>query len=305
MFEDTKDDKDSFYTPASRGGAARRRSGAICRELEKRRTNSAPMCRLLHVAVPLFKTARMTLGRVVNNLNGGEKLAGYLSVSFAAAVAAQPSPFYDNAWVIGVVTGLASGIILTLITPIFLRKRRAREIALRRERAAEDFLSSLRPTVGTQEFPTAEMVESAWRASAFKRDLDLKLAVPAPILLDVLASEVLASSFVSAESRIDMVDKILSLQVSLGSNSEAVDELASTAQPADKVTTAAYAVLGACLVGASAAIFVLTGNVLAVVVIAVFVLLLLPILLLGPATTEVRIGFGSFRFQLARPRKIR
>jgi hypothetical protein len=227
------------------------------------------------------------------------------SISFTAAVPIQPNPIYDNPWVIGVVTGLASGIILALITPIFLRRRRAREIALRRERAAEDFLSSLRPTVGTQEFPTAEMVESTWRASAFKRDLDLKLAVPASTLLDVLASEVLGSSFVSAESRIDMVDKILSLQASLGISPVAVEDLDSSAESADKVTTAAYAVLGACVVGASAAIFVLTGNIVAIVVIAFFVLMLLAILLLGPAATEVNIGFGSFKFRVYRPRKIR
>jgi hypothetical protein len=246
----------------------------------------APMCRYLHLAVPLSQTVGMAWGRVTNDSNRGSKLVGYFSISSLTVTATQPSHFYDNAWTIGIVTGLASGLILTLITPIFLHRRRARETALRRERAGEDFLSSLRPTVGTQDFPAAQMVESAWRASAFKRDLDLKLAIPASTLLDVLASEVLASSFVSSESRIDMVDKILSLRASLGSTPEAVEEPTSTAYPADKLTTAAYAVLGACVVGASTTIFVLTGNVLAVAVIAGFVLVLITLLIITPAMRD-------------------
>jgi hypothetical protein len=54
----------------------------------------------------------------------------------AAAVRAPASPFYNNPWIIGTVTGVLSGIILALITPIFLRKRRVREISIRRERGS-------------------------------------------------------------------------------------------------------------------------------------------------------------------------
>lgn len=53
----------------------------------------------------------------------------YASVSPAHV---QSSLFYDNPWVIGLVTGVLSGVILALITPILLRRRRAREIAIRR-----------------------------------------------------------------------------------------------------------------------------------------------------------------------------
>lgn len=164
-------------------------------------------------------------------------------------------------------------------------------------------MSALRPSVATGNFPSAAMVEAAWRASAFNRELDLKLAVPASTLLDVLASEVLASSFVSPESRIGIVDKLLALQSNLGHGQEVV-VAADEIQPVDRIATAAFAVLGACVVGAASAISVLTGNVIAIIIIAALVVISLPILLLGPQATEVHLGFGNFRLNVLRPRQI-
>jgi hypothetical protein len=50
------------------------------------------------------------------------------------------SPWYDNGWLIGIMTGLASGALLAAVTPIFLHRRRARKLAVESERpgAAEN-----------------------------------------------------------------------------------------------------------------------------------------------------------------------
>ena len=43
-------------------------------------------------------------------------------------------PWYDNGWLIGIVTGLASGVLLAVATSIFLRMRAARKRAPEGER---------------------------------------------------------------------------------------------------------------------------------------------------------------------------
>jgi hypothetical protein len=205
------------------------------------------------------------------------------------------SPFYDNPWVIGIVTGVLSGILLALITPVLLRKRRAREIAIRRERAAEDVLSALRPSVATSNFPTAPMVEAVRRAAAFNRGLDPKLAVSAPDLLDVLASEVLASAFVSPESRIGIVEKLLSLQSALGGGPQAV-VVPDAVRAADNIVAVAFAALGACIVGAASAISAVTKDATVLIVAVPLVstiLIILPIIQLGPGISEFNFGLGN------------
>jgi hypothetical protein len=55
----------------------------------------------------------------------------FLSLLVAARVS---DPWYDNSWLIGIATGLASGILLAMATPIVLRMRRARKRAVEGER---------------------------------------------------------------------------------------------------------------------------------------------------------------------------
>lgn len=212
-----------------------------------------------------------------------------------ALLTSAPQPadlWYNNPWIIGLATGVASGILLSISTPIFLRRRRAREIATRRERSAEDFLSALRPSVATGNFPSAPVVEAVRRASAYNRGLDVKLAVPAADLLDVLISEVMASSFVSSESRITIVDQLLQLQASLG-RGPAV-EISEAESPAiDKVTTAVFAGIGACVLGAAGIISVLTKN-------ATLTVIVVSLVISGLATLQFFTKITDFDFRMGK-----
>ena len=102
-------------------------------------------------------------------------MTGFFLASLASG---QSSAWYDNGWIIGIVTGLASGALLAAATPIFLRKRRARDLAIRRERTADDVLSALRPSVATGYLPSAAMVNAITRANAYRRGLDPRSWVP-------------------------------------------------------------------------------------------------------------------------------
>ena len=224
----------------------------------------------------------------------------------ALALVQQPvNPWYDNPWVIGLGTGVASGIILELITPIILRRRREREIAIGRERAAEDFLSALRPSVATGNFPSSSIVESVWRASAYNRGLDVKLTVPAIGLLDILATEVMASPFVNSDSRIATVEQLLKLRSALehGQDIPALQQIPASAAASEfisKGNVLALALFGACAFGAAGAISVLLKSPFVILATVVIAMPILGLLSVGGQATDFRFHLGNIKLDVHR-----
>jgi hypothetical protein len=209
------------------------------------------------------------------------------------------SPWYDNPWMIGLVTGIASGIILAVITPILLQKRRAREIAIRRERSAEDILSALRPSVATGNFPSASIVEAIRHASAFNRGLKIKETVPAAELLNVLANEIMASPFVGPEARIATADQLLSLRSELDHGTAA--EPAAVERPSvDLATTIVIVGFGAGIFGLVGAIFVMTRDPTLPTIIGTLGVMALIVLASVIGDSDIQLGFGSLKIQMRR-----
>jgi hypothetical protein len=175
--------------------------------------------------------------------------------SLASLLSSQTSPWYDNGWInngwiIGIVTGVVSGALLAAVTPLFLRRRRARDLAIRRDRAADDVLSALRPSVATGYLPSATTVDAIARASAYKRGLDPKYAIPASTIIDVLIYEVMVSVFLVPETRLSEANKLLELQVEL-------DRKVVTKEPSSarnyRAETAIASLAGAATIGGVAA----------------------------------------------------
>jgi len=226
------------------------------------------------------------------------------SLYLTLAPVQQPAdPWYNNAWVIGLATGLASGIILALITPILLRRRRAREIAVRRERAAEDFLAALRPSVATGNFPSSSIVESVWRASAYDRGIDAKLTTPATILLDVLTAEVMASPFVNSDSRIATVEQLLRLRSAL-ENSQDMPAMQQTSaslaqsQAINKGNVLLLVLLGASIFGLAGAFSVVYKSPYVLLAAVALAIPLLGLVSVGGQATDFHFSVGNIRLDM-------
>jgi hypothetical protein len=209
------------------------------------------------------------------------------------------NPWYDNGWLIGTVTGLASGILLATFTPLFLRKRRARDLAIRRDRAADDLLASLRPSVATGTLPSASTVEAVARACAYQRGLDPKLATSTLTLLDVLVSEVMVSAFLAPDIRVTLSNKVLSLRSELD-NQPAFKRQLDTRNNFRAVTIFA-SVLGAAAIGGASAVSVITSSWIPVATIVLVGTFLLTIYMLGDRITRFKIGPTSLEFETMRP----
>ena len=183
----------------------------------------------------------------------------------ASLAAAQASSWYDNGWIIGIATGLASGALLALITPLFLRKRKARDLAVRRERAADDVLSALRPSVASGYLPSASVVDAIARASAYERRLDPKLAVSTLTLLDVLVNEIMVSAFLDPEARLSKAKQLLELRTEV--DNQLVSEKPTVIRGRYTTETAIVSLIGAITSGAAAAVSTIIGSWVPVVVV--------------------------------------
>ncbi|HLK73174.1 MAG TPA: hypothetical protein VKU77_05955 [Streptosporangiaceae bacterium] len=218
----------------------------------------------------------------------------------ASSTSAVATSWYDNAWIIGIVTGVASGAILALATPVFLSRRRAREIALKQERAAEDVLAALRPSVATGHFPSAEVVQAIVNASTYNRKLEPKYAVSASDLIDVLTAEVMASSFVSPEQRNDVANSLLSIKSGLGNvRTPPVQEAERRAS--DRIASIASAVTGACVIGVASAVSVLTRNLQIVFITCSVAVVILGIWQFGSRVFYIRVGKAELRLREKTP----
>ena len=231
-------------------------------------------------------------------------------ISSLIALASTPhvSPWYENAWLIGIATGLASGALLTAITPAFLRTKRARDLAIKQDRAAEDVLAALRPTVATGTLPTAETVQAIWRAAAYKRQLDPKLATPVLNLIDVLVSEVMVSAFLNSEVRMRLASDLLKLERDLGLDHR-MSTVISASRDSSLSTTITFSIVGACTLGAVSAVSAVTKSWIPVLILGVLGFFALcffvaAISLFGERIMNVRIGSGAIEFFPPRARKV-
>jgi len=183
---------------------------------------------------------------------------------------------------------------LALITPVFISRRRARDIALKQERAAENVLSALRPSVATGYFPSAEVVQAIVNASTYNRKLEPKYAVSASDLIDVLTAEVMASSFVSPEQRNDVANSLLSIKSGLAdwrtATVQGVERHAS-----DRIASIASAVTGACVIGVASAVAVMTRNVQIVFITCSVAIVIVAIWQFGSRILYFKVGKAEFR----------
>jgi hypothetical protein len=215
----------------------------------------------------------------------------------AVLVTGQASAWYNNGWIIGIITALASGVLLAAVTPLFLRRRKARDLAIGRERAANDLLAALRPSVANGTLPSGSVVQATARACAYKRGLDPKYAVSTLTLLDVLVSEIMISAFLDPEARLSLAKKVLSLRAELDSG------LAARPSPDSnndyRTETIFASVLGAASIGGAAAVSAASGSWIPITIVGTLGILSLASMQMSGRVIRPRSGTAGSAFEPA------
>ncbi|MGF1845346.1 hypothetical protein L4C39_19570 [Vibrio clamense] len=107
----------------------------------------------------------------------------------------------NNSWIIGIGTGVFSGVIATFITRKIFSKGDEREIAQKIESANREVLYALRPDISEGYTPNSKVLDALINSTARKYKLEAKRLYNQKAVAEELIKEIMDSSFISAETK--------------------------------------------------------------------------------------------------------
>lgn len=117
----------------------------------------------------------------------------------------------ENAWVVGILGGVVSGIIVFLITNWLFSGQGKREIARRIGTANQEVVLAVRQGIPENTIPTAAVLYALIKATARKHGVrDEELYGPPEVAQDLI-KEVMDSSFISAQTKEDYCKRLADL----------------------------------------------------------------------------------------------
>ncbi|EOG7705009.1 hypothetical protein ACLINR_004548 [Vibrio parahaemolyticus] len=107
----------------------------------------------------------------------------------------------NNSWVIGIGTGIFSGVIATMITRKLFSKGDEKEIAQKIENANREVLYALRPDISEGQTPSYIVLDAIINSTARKYKLEPNQLHSHKAFSEELIKEIMDSSFISADTK--------------------------------------------------------------------------------------------------------
>lgn len=117
----------------------------------------------------------------------------------------------DNAWVVGIVGGIVSGIIVFLITNWLFSGQGKRELGRRIALANREVVLAVRQGIPENTVPTPEVLDALTKATARKHALRAEELYGAAEVAQDLIKEVMDSSFISAATKEEYCKRLAEL----------------------------------------------------------------------------------------------
>ncbi|MDE3270845.1 hypothetical protein [Pseudoalteromonas sp. G4] len=114
----------------------------------------------------------------------------------------------NNSWIIGIGTGILSGIIVTFITRKIFTKKDERETAQNIASANREIMYALRPGISDGHIPEKSVLESLRNATARHYKLEPHLLFSPKSISEELIKEIMDSSFISSETKRQYCDSL-------------------------------------------------------------------------------------------------
>jgi len=217
------------------------------------------------------------------------------AATFIGVAGTTPSHWYNSGWLVGVATSLLAGLILALLGPALLRQKRTRDLDVRRDQVAEDWLQSVRSSVANGVLPSPELLEAVLQGSAYRRGLDASYAPSPSTLLKVLVKEVMESPFLAADRKKQLSGELVTLERDFAALSQPlamrVDSDGSGYSIRREIVPAAA--LGGLVIGSGVALSIQLHTVIPWIASLAMVLFALFAIITGSGRIQ-HIRFGSF-----------
>ncbi|MBQ4811299.1 hypothetical protein J8M20_08120 [Pseudoalteromonas luteoviolacea] len=120
----------------------------------------------------------------------------------------------NNSWLVGISTGILSGIIVYWIVNYLFSQRDEKLLAQSILSANRELLYALRPEVSEKHMPSSEVVDSLRNATARKYNLEPYLLYDIKSISEELIKEIMDSSFISSEVKIQHCNALRELSKS-------------------------------------------------------------------------------------------
>lgn len=117
----------------------------------------------------------------------------------------------NNAWVVGIGTGILSGLLVTWLLNLFISKKKDREYQQQISSANREIIYSVRVGIPESNLPTREIVEALIHSTARRYGVQPSELYQAKELSEELIKEVMDSSFLSQAKKIEYCDALLPL----------------------------------------------------------------------------------------------
>lgn len=109
--------------------------------------------------------------------------------------------FLNNSWVVGVVGGLISGLLVWLITTKLFKSKQTREYAHKVITVNGELIYSLRSGISQRKLPSLDVLDALKKATARKYAVDVNDIYTNRELAEELIKEIMDSSFIPVESK--------------------------------------------------------------------------------------------------------
>lgn len=119
---------------------------------------------------------------------------------------------FNNAWVVGIVGGILSGIIVARISKLIFSRRDNREYAQKISQANHEVLYAVRPGISEGVIPTNDVLERLIEATARKYGVDASDMHNLNDVSSELIKEVMDSSFIYASAKQEFCEKLTKIK---------------------------------------------------------------------------------------------
>ena len=109
----------------------------------------------------------------------------------------------NNAWIVGIGTGILSGLLVTWLLNLFISKKKDREYQQQISSANREIIYSVRAGIPESNLPTREIVEALIHSTARRYAVQPSELYQAKELSEELIKEVMDSSFLSQAKKIE------------------------------------------------------------------------------------------------------
>lgn len=120
----------------------------------------------------------------------------------------------NNAWFVGIVGGILSGLIVAYISRLLFSRKDSREYLQKVSSVNREIIYSLRPGISEGNIPNKDIIEALIMATCRKYGVNQEDVLNTTGIAEELIKEVMDSSFIASATKIDYCQKLMTLKES-------------------------------------------------------------------------------------------